>query len=244
MHAHERDRVARCNRHHRVPTDILLGNASRQCLLDDDHVLAGIKMIDCDCPDVTRRCLVEHEAVFTRPDGHYVIHSDVNGVVAVADRYRALEAADDHVLVAVAEGVVSLLLMFTPVPPATTVSLLPSPRVIVLLEEGLPTALTLTFTTSPVPSPRVIMLSTLATPPATNISPSPLPKVIVLLWDSSPLPLLIMDTTSPAPLPRVIVSRTVFSAFTVSLLPLPRRTRRLSCSSCAVSLTKLQTARR
>ena len=54
MHAHERDCVLRIpvKGDHRVPVGIILSvEAGRQCFLDDDHVLAGIEMIDCDCAD-------------------------------------------------------------------------------------------------------------------------------------------------------------------------------------------------
>src|SRR5262245_24895940 len=108
MHAHQRDCVPKIvNGYHRVSVDIvsgqnILGRHQRRCELD--HVLARIKTRDGDCADLTGRSLVEDESILAYADRYLVVKSDMNAVVAVADRYRIQAAGKHRIIVAITKG--------------------------------------------------------------------------------------------------------------------------------------------
>jgi hypothetical protein len=78
----------------------------RQSILNLDHVVGRIEMIDRDGANRTRCGLIEHEAIMPLADCYCVAKSDMHGiVVAVAegDRIKAAELVIHHVAVAIAE---------------------------------------------------------------------------------------------------------------------------------------------
>ena len=94
-----------------LKTIIMIADGSLELAGQSDDVLARIKMIDRDCADQTRCCLLEHEGILTLADRYRVTKSNMNGVVAVADRYRVICSRKlscvvvvHHVAIAVAEG--------------------------------------------------------------------------------------------------------------------------------------------
>ncbi len=74
-----------------------------QCLLEDNYVLAGVETGDADCANRTRHRLVKYEAILICADGYCVSKPHMNGVVAVADRYRISAKGKYHVIVAVSQ---------------------------------------------------------------------------------------------------------------------------------------------
>src|SRR5262245_61593974 len=99
MHAHERYMVQCVPRkgYHCIPVGVIsCVERGRQCCLDLDHVLARIEPGDRDCANATRHALVwkatsrrqERKSILTVANLYRVVQSDINGVVAAADRYR------------------------------------------------------------------------------------------------------------------------------------------------------------